>query len=122
MTEAFDSLRHLVLPDAPLRDRTLLDHRVADEQARQAIERRPIELAGKIHEGSPAVPGAQLVYSIEKARFGIAVQGFPHVVMLPKGYEGQGLELAYLGKNTFLVRHPTQPTLTLEPPGRLRQR
>lgn len=121
MTTAFDTLKHLVKPDAPLADRSLLDKRVADEAQREIIERRPLELGDKLKFGAPEIPGAQLVFSIEKGTFGVAVQGFHRVVQLPKGYAGQGLELEYLGEHTFLVLHPTRPTLILEPPGSVRR-
>lgn len=68
-----------------------------------------------LHLGAPPIPKAQLVYSNEKTRWGVAVQGMRYVCDLPRCYAGPGLELAVLEGGTIIAVHPDHPPLVIDP-------
>ena len=68
----------------------------------------------RVKYGAPDIPQAQLVYSIEKSRWGVAIKGGKYICQLPREYAGMGLELAMTGEGIIVI-HPDHPPLLINP-------
>jgi len=70
----------------------------------------------KMNLGAPEIPKAQLVFTGDRGGgLGVAVQGGKYVCKLPKGYRGEGLELAITENGQLLAIHPEHAPLVIDP-------
>lgn len=112
MIDPLDQMRALIKPERDRHDLALFEKR--QEQEHVASERRDA-FSDRYKVGAPELPEAQVVFNANKGTFGVAVRGAHFVCELPKGYERQGLELALIDGDRYVVTFPGKSALLVEP-------
>lgn len=108
LNDMIKTIKHTVIGE----DRRMIEDRLRTEAEHQALEDEAEALQASRKSNSPV--DAQLVFSPEKGAVGVAVRGARRVCMLPKGYDGRGLELALMNEKVIVAICPGKSPLILD--------